>query len=75
MVTLAEEYINNINEYADRNNVDFSKDPFENLMTDRQKADITKRIREDYTMKKANCDKYDYLIAAFCGVAHAVFLC
>lgn len=64
-----EQYINNINYYAERNNIDFSKDPFENLMSEAEKSEIGKRMREDYTMKKANCDKYDYLIAAFCGVA------
>ncbi len=64
-----EEYMNNINSYAKRNNIDFSKDPFDNLMTEAEKDDIGKRLREDYTMKKTNCDKYDYFIAAFCGAA------
>lgn len=64
-----EEYMNNINSYAEKNKINFSKDPFENLMTEAEKSEIGKRIREDYTMKKANCDKYDYLIAGFCGVA------
>lgn len=64
-----EEYIENVEGYAKRNSVDLSKDPFELLMTESEKGEIAKRIREDYTMKKANCDKYDYLIASFCGVA------
>ena len=64
-----EEYISNIKEYAEKNNIDFSKDPFEDLMTEAEKAEIGRKIKEDYMMKKANCDKYDYLIAAFCGVA------
>ncbi|WP_300379458.1 hypothetical protein [Clostridium sp.] len=64
-----EEYISNIKEYAEKNNIDFSRDPFEDLMTEVEKAEIGKKIKEDYTMKKANCDKYDYLIAAFCGVS------
>lgn len=64
-----EEYMSNIKQYAEKNNIDFSRDPFEDLMTEAEKAEIGKKIKEDYTMKQANCDKYDYLIAAFCGVA------
>ena len=64
-----QEYMESISQYADKNNIDFSKDPFESLMSEWERAELGKRIREDYTMKKANCDKYDYLIAAFCGVA------
>lgn len=64
-----DEYMKNISNYAERNNIDFSKDPFENLMTEAEKVDLGKRIKEDYNMKKAKCDKYDYLIASFCGVA------
>lgn len=64
-----EEYMNNISNYAINNNIDLLKDPFANLMSESEKSEIAKRIREDYTMKKAECDRYDYLIAAFCGVA------
>lgn len=64
-----EEYMVSISQYAEKNNIDFSKDPFESLMTEWERAELGKRIREDYTMKKANCDKYDYFIAGFCGVA------
>lgn len=64
-----QEYMSNIGKYAEKNNIDFSKDPFESLITESERAEIGKRIREDYLMKKANCDKYDYIIAGFCGVA------
>ncbi|MFD3447116.1 hypothetical protein ACFDTO_21175 [Microbacteriaceae bacterium 4G12] len=64
-----QEYMSNISHYAEKNNLDFSKDPFESLMTEAEKAEIGNRIKEDYTMKQATCDKYDYLIAGFCGVA------
>lgn len=63
------EYMENIKRYAEKNNIDFSKDPFEDLMTKAEKEELARRIKEDYTMKKANCDKYDYLIASFCGVS------
>jgi hypothetical protein len=64
-----EEYMAKISEYANSNNLDLSKDPFESLMTEKEKSELGRRLKEDYTMKKANCDKYDYLIAGFCGVA------
>ena len=63
------EYINNIEKYALDNSVDLSKDPFESLLSQEQKREISERIKNDYTMKKANCDKYDYLIGALSGVA------
>lgn len=63
------EYISDIEEYAFNNDLDVSKDPFDSLLTENQKHKIRERIKADYTMKKANCDKYDYWIAAFCGVA------
>lgn len=63
------EYITNVSVYAEKNEINLSKDPFESLMTASEKAEIAKRIREDYTMQKAHCDKYDYSITAFCGVA------
>ncbi|MFL0248069.1 hypothetical protein [Candidatus Clostridium stratigraminis] len=64
-----QDYMTRIEKYAEANKIDFSKDPFDDLMTESERLELGQRIREDYTMKKANCDKYDYLIAGFCGVA------
>lgn len=63
-----EEYLSNIDKFALENNIDLNIDPFEELLSQSQKEEIAERIRSDYTMKKANCDKYDYMIASFCGV-------
>lgn len=63
------EYLTNVSVYAEKNGINLARDPFESLMTASEKEKIAKRIREDYTMQKAHCDKYDYLIAAVCGVA------
>ncbi|OOM78814.1 hypothetical protein [Clostridium sp. BL-8] len=63
-----DEYLTNIDKFALENNIDLKVDPFEKLLSQAEKAEIAKSIRSDYTMKKANCDKYDYMIAAFCGV-------
>lgn len=63
-----DEYIKQINIYAAKQNLDLTKDPFDSLLTEAEKNAIGKRIRDDYMMQKAHCDKYDYIIAAFCGV-------
>lgn len=63
-----DEYLLNIDKFALKNNIDLTVDPFEKLLSQAEKAEIAERIRSDYTMKKANCDKFDYMIAAFCGV-------
>jgi hypothetical protein len=70
-----DDYLNNIQEYAEKHQIDLDRDPFEDLMTSAERAEISERIRNDYKMKKANCDKYDYLIATFCGVASGLIDC
>lgn len=67
-LTSWDEYIASIDKFAIENNIDLKVDPFEKLLSQAEKAEIAESIRSDYTMKKANCDKYDYMIAAFCGV-------
>ena len=63
-----DEYLNNIVDYAEKNDLDLSRDPFEHLMTGTERAQLSERVQSDYMMKKAACDNYDYMIAAFCGV-------
>ncbi len=62
-----DEYLENIEVYAEKNDIDLSRDPFEYLMTGSERAQLSERIQSDYMMKKATCDHYDYMIAAFCG--------
>lgn len=62
-----DEYLKNIEVYAKKNDIDLSRDPFEHLMTGSERAQLSERIQSDYMMKKAACDHYDYMIAAFCG--------
>lgn len=61
-------YLNDIEEYAARHNIDFGKDPFKDLMSDSQRIALEKRIKEEFSIKGANCDKYDYMIAGTCGL-------
>lgn len=61
-------YIASIRSYASENGVNLEGDPFARLMTESQRIEITKRINDDLTYKKSNCDKYDYMIAATCGM-------
>ncbi|GEK90993.1 hypothetical protein [Alkalibacterium kapii] len=62
-------YMEAVHSYAADNHVDLTKNPFDELLTQREKLDLKMRVREDYTMKKAHCDKYDYMIASFSGIA------
>lgn len=61
------QYFNNVQHYAENNDIDLSKNPFDELLTEQEKNEIGQMIRDDYLLEKANCDKYDYMIAAFCG--------
>lgn len=76
--TTWDEYLANIDSFAESHNIDLSVDPFKELMTKEDYAEIKKRIEEDYTLKKAQCDKYDYIIAAssgvICGLIDAFFV-
>nr|WP_283106444.1 hypothetical protein [Shewanella submarina] len=62
------DYQRSVEQYASRNNVDLSADPFKALMSPIQRIELEKRIKEEFTIKNAQCDKYDYLIAGTCGV-------
>ncbi|WP_305368931.1 hypothetical protein [Photobacterium leiognathi] len=63
-----EEYQYYVEKYALRNAVDLDADPFKTLMSPMQRIELEKRIEEEFTIKNAKCDKYDYLIAGTCGV-------
>jgi len=63
-----EEYNDLVEGYAFKHNLNLQEDPFAKLMTKSQKIALEKRIKEDFTLKNADCDKYDYMIAGTCGV-------
>lgn len=63
-----EEYFDSIKDYAFFNNLDLKEDPFKHIMTKTQEIELQKRIKEEFSLKNANCDKYDYMIAGTCGV-------
>ncbi len=63
-----EEYISSIEEYGFKHNLDLKDDPFKSLMTKSQQVELQKRIKDEFTLKNAQCDKYDYMIAGTCGV-------
>jgi len=62
------DYIKSVEDYGFKHNLDLKEDPFKHLMTKSQQVELQKRIRDDFTLKNANCDKYDYMIAGTCGV-------
>lgn len=63
-----DEYLQSIDQYAFRYNIDLEEDPFRHLMSPSQQIELQKRIKEEFTLKNAKCDKYDYMIAGVCGV-------
>lgn len=63
-----QEYMSSVGSYALKNSIDLSVDTFKNLMTSTQRITFEKRVKEEFSLKSANCDKYDYMIAGTCGV-------
>ena len=63
-----DEYFNSIKDYAFLNNLELKEDPFKHIMTKSQEIELQKRIKEEFSLKNAKCDKYDYMIAGTCGV-------
>lgn len=54
--------------YAARQGSERAEDPFRGLMTDSQRIALEKRIKDEFSLKAAACDKYDYMIAGTCGL-------
>src|SRR5690606_26355287 len=54
--------------YAERHQLVLLQDPFRSLMPIGQRINLEKRIREDFTLKIAQCDRYDYMIAVTSGL-------
>ena len=63
-----EDYMSSVEEYGFKHNLDLKDDPFKSLMTKSQQVELQKRIKDEFTLKNAQCDKYDYMIAGTCGV-------
>src|SRR5699024_4281678 len=63
-----EQFWGEVNSYALKNKIDFSDNPYDKLLTKDQKKVIIKNLRDDYTLEKPNCDKYDYLLASISGI-------
>jgi hypothetical protein len=60
--------VSSYDSYAQRNHVDLAGDPFDRLLTPEQRVAIEKRLKEEFTLKGANCDIYDYMLAGTCGI-------
>lgn len=64
-----QDYMAAVDRYAEAYHIDLSGDLLTRLLTQDQTAALAKQLEEDYRIKEAHCDKYDYALAAFCGVA------
>lgn len=64
-----DEYLSNIDIYAEKHKIDLSNDPFNDLLSADEKREIVQRINEDYKIGgTANCDKWDYIFSAVSAV-------
>jgi len=61
-------YLNQVEIYAKSNQISFDKDPFRSLLTTSQRITLENRIKDEFSLKGASCDKYDYMIAGTCGL-------
>lgn len=61
-------YLQEVRAYAGRNAIRLDDDPFKKLMSDSQRIALEKRIKDEFSLKNAQCDKYDYTIAGTCGL-------
>lgn len=61
-------YLAKVEAYAKRQDISLRNDPFSDLMSVSQRIELEKRIKEDFSIKRANCDKYDYMIAGTSGL-------
>lgn len=66
------DYLKNISKYAEKNAINLTKDPFEELLSEKERKEIYERVKTDYSLKQASCDKYDYMLATFSGVISGV---
>ncbi|WP_180048448.1 MULTISPECIES: hypothetical protein [unclassified Acinetobacter] len=62
-----DEYQNSLRALQKQSNSIISEDPFKDLMSASQKIALQKRIKEEFSIKNAQCDQYDYMIAGTCG--------
>ncbi|TCI39058.1 MULTISPECIES: hypothetical protein [unclassified Exiguobacterium] len=61
-------YLNELDSYAARHDVTGLDDPFVHLLTTRQRHDLAMSFKEEFMLKEAECDRYDYMIASFSGL-------
>lgn len=59
-------YVRSVEEYARSNGIDLTGDPFQSLLSTRQRSEILERIETDFD-EKCDCDRWDYATAACCG--------
>ena len=66
--TTWDEYQLKLQKYRSDNNLEVPEDPFKEIMSVSQQIALEKRIKDEFSLKNANCDTFDYMIAGTCGV-------
>ena len=63
-----EDYLTNIEHYAQTHQIQFDRNTFNKLLTDTERVQFENWVKDEFTIKGANCDKYDYMLAGTCGL-------
>ncbi|WP_202035001.1 hypothetical protein [Paraburkholderia tropica] len=63
-----EAYMVQVESYCARQRVQGVDSPFQQLMTPSQRVAFERRVEQDFAIRNARCDKYDYMIAGTCGL-------
>jgi hypothetical protein len=63
-----DDYVLKMDIYIEKHQINIEDSAYLRLLTDGQRLKLEKRIKEDFTLKAAKCDKYDYMIAGVSGM-------
>lgn len=63
-----EDYVTETSSYAERQGIELQGDLIVKQLSKSQRAEIERRIREEFSLKPAACDQLDYLIAGTSGL-------
>jgi hypothetical protein len=61
-------YLSQMEVYRHNQGLARSEDPFSALMSATQRIELKERIRDEFSLKGADCDAIDYMVAGSCGL-------
>jgi hypothetical protein len=67
-----DDYMRSVEEFARTHSIDLAPDPYMDLLSQSQITELKNRVQQDYYAHSPKMDKWDYITAAFCGVAAGI---